>query len=61
MDSRYEEYLKWTDWYIVRQIETGRAVPPRVLKRRAHARASILNARSIEEDFNDVFVEVDEG
>lgn len=32
------EYLKKTDWYIVRHVETGEAIPADILQKRAEAR-----------------------
>lgn len=34
-------YLAATDWYIVREAETGRHVPQEVLDKRAAARATV--------------------
>ena len=37
------DFLKQTDWYIVRQMETGEAVPVNVLADRAEARENIVD------------------
>ena len=35
-------YLRDTDWYVIRQIETGEAVPEEITTKRAEARANIV-------------------
>ena len=40
---RARDFLRQTDWYIVRQIETGEAVPVNVLADRAEARENIVD------------------
>ena len=42
-------YLASTDWYVSRLQETGQAVPDEVLKRRAEARASVIDSTSTNE------------
>lgn len=37
-------YLKETDWYVVRQAETGIAIPADILTARAKARLKIVGA-----------------
>lgn len=39
-ENRY--YLNSTDWYVIRQIETGVAIPAEVAEKRAAARLSIV-------------------
>jgi hypothetical protein len=34
-------YLAETDWYIMRNVETGAAIPEEILKNRAAARAAV--------------------
>ena len=40
---RARDFLRQTDWYIVRQMETGEAVPVNVLADRAQAREDIVD------------------
>jgi hypothetical protein len=40
---RARDFLRQTDWYIVRQMETGQAVPVHVLADRAEAREDIVD------------------
>jgi len=35
------EYLTSTDWYVVRNAETGAEIPSEVLKKRAEARSAV--------------------
>lgn len=37
--SAAKHYLGTTDWYVIRQVETGAAVPVEVAKQRAEARS----------------------
>jgi hypothetical protein len=39
----YRKYLRDTDWYLIRNFETGAEVPAGVLEKRAYARAAIIN------------------
>lgn len=39
-EARY--YLSSTDWYVIRQQETGEAVPEGILAERADARARVI-------------------
>ena len=41
-NSVARQYLYQTDWYVIRQTETGEAIPADVLTKRAEARASIV-------------------
>jgi hypothetical protein len=41
-NSAARQYLYQTDWYVIRQTETGEAIPDEVLAKRAEARASIV-------------------
>lgn len=34
-------YLKTTDWYVIRNTETGKAIPPEVTGKRAEARLKV--------------------
>ncbi len=36
-------YLRETDWYIIRNIETGAAVPSEVIERRTAERAKVVH------------------
>lgn len=45
------QYLKNTDWYIIRNIETGAETPIDILEKRAEARLKIVE---IEESVEDV-------
>ena len=40
---RARDFLRQTDWYVVRQMETGEAVPVNVLADRAEARENIVD------------------
>lgn len=40
-NRKNRQFLDQTDWYVIRQIETGVAVPADILQRRAEARAAI--------------------
>jgi hypothetical protein len=42
INAEARAYLASTDWYVVRQAETGVAVPQSILDARAAARASIV-------------------
>lgn len=35
------EYLRQTDWLVVRKLETGKDIPPDVAEKRAEARSQI--------------------
>lgn len=35
-------YISRTDWYIIRQVETGEAAPAEILTARAEARAKVI-------------------
>jgi hypothetical protein len=37
------QFLKETDWYVIRSQETGVAVPPDILVQRKAARDSVIN------------------
>lgn len=39
--SRAVEYLKQTDWYVIRHVETGQEVPEEIKKKRAEARDKV--------------------
>lgn len=39
--SEAKEYLKSTDWYVIRQIETGEAIPESVKESRQSARQTL--------------------
>lgn len=41
-NRRNRQFLQQTDWYVVRQVETGVPIPPDILELRAQARAAIL-------------------
>jgi hypothetical protein len=41
-NEQARDYLKETDWYIIRNIETGVAIPADVLTERAKARADVV-------------------
>ncbi|WP_200902895.1 hypothetical protein [Pseudomonas fluorescens] len=43
INSEARSYLSKTDWYLVRKIETGQAVPDDVLKSRAEARDQVID------------------
>ena len=40
---RARDFLRQTDWYVVRQMETGEAIPVNVLADRAEARENIVD------------------
>ena len=42
INNESREYLKSTDWYVVRQQETGVAIPQDILDARQAARESII-------------------
>jgi hypothetical protein len=42
-NSVHCNYLASTDWYVVRQAETGKAIPADVLELRAAARLAVVN------------------
>lgn len=41
------EFLKATDWYLVRQAETGAAVPQGILNKRAEARLRVIDKHKL--------------
>lgn len=41
-----EDYLKFTDWYAIRQADTGQAIPPQIQEARQLARITISNLRN---------------
>lgn len=40
-DTKHRNFLRQTDWYVIRSLETGVAIPPAVAAARASARACI--------------------
>lgn len=42
-NAQARAYLASTDWYVIRQQETGEPVPPEVLQQRAAARATVID------------------
>jgi|GEM_PF-1795854 hypothetical protein len=42
-NKEYREYLKSTDWYITRKIETDIEVPKEVLEKRKEARLKVVD------------------
>jgi len=45
-ETEAREELRRSDWYVIRQVETGKPIPPDVSDLRARARAAISAARS---------------
>ena len=43
----YQRYLDSTDWYVIRQTETGEPIPQEVLQARSEARSKIDNFRAL--------------
>ncbi|EGQ8456751.1 hypothetical protein K6U16_15175 [Vibrio parahaemolyticus] len=41
IDNDYRRYLAETDWYVIREQETGEAIPADVKANRAEARAAV--------------------
>jgi len=42
LNSKSRGYLASTDWYVIRQVETGIAIPADITMKRTEARASII-------------------
>ncbi|MGF1684812.1 hypothetical protein [Photobacterium minamisatsumaniensis] len=41
IDSDYRRYLKETDWYVIREQETGESIPDEIKQNRSTARAAV--------------------
>ena len=41
IDGDYRRYLKETDWYVIREQETGEPIPDEIKQNRATARAAV--------------------
>ena len=41
IDNDYRRYLAETDWYVIREQETGESIPTDVKANRSHARLAI--------------------
>lgn len=41
-NDKFRQYLKDTDWYVTRKLETGVEIPEEISEARANARLSIL-------------------
>ena len=55
-----QQYLSETDWYAIRESETGIDIPAEVKKARADARAEISSLRGDEEPVEEPVVELSE-
>ncbi|MFY8044685.1 MAG: hypothetical protein ACOVOD_17340 [Rhodoferax sp.] len=42
LNAKARAYLDKTDWYVIRNVETGVAIPPEVTTKRAEARAAVV-------------------
>lgn len=42
INMKAKAYLTSTDWYVARQIETGKPIPEEILQKRQAARDSIV-------------------
>ncbi|EOG7744630.1 hypothetical protein ACLIOE_003796 [Vibrio parahaemolyticus] len=41
IDNDYRRYLRETDWYVIREQETGEPIPEEIKQNRAKARAEV--------------------
>ena len=41
IDNDYRRYLRETDWYVIREQETGEAIPDEIKQNRTTARAAV--------------------
>jgi hypothetical protein len=48
IDSDYRQYLRETDWYVIREQETGEPIPDEIKLNRLTARAEIQSSFSVE-------------
>lgn len=42
INAEAKAYLSLTDWYVIRQLETGAAIPDEILSARAESRAKVV-------------------
>ncbi|HGZ6705703.1 TPA: hypothetical protein ACOLYM_004169 [Vibrio parahaemolyticus] len=47
IDNDYRRYLRETDWYVIREQETGEAIPEEIKQNRAKARAEVQSPFAI--------------